>query len=113
MSNGLPACFLLYLGTLEPRKNLARLVDGYARWREVDPAAQGVALVLAGGKGWYYEEIFQRVRERGLEDVVYFPGFIPSSDLPHWYRVSPHPSIPASSRGLACPWPRPWPVARQ
>jgi glycosyltransferase involved in cell wall biosynthesis len=102
-SNGLPARFLLYLGTLEPRKNLARLVDGYARWREVDPAAQGVALVLAGGKGWYYEEIFQRVRERGLEDVVYFPGFIPSPDLPHWYRAAEAFVYPSLFEGFGLP----------
>nr|HRJ44708.1 glycosyltransferase family 1 protein [Caldilineaceae bacterium] len=72
-SRGLPERFLLYLGTLEPRKNLARLVDGFARWRENDPAAQDVGLVLAGGKGWYYAEIFRRVQEWGLADVVHFP----------------------------------------
>jgi len=103
VSNRLPDRFLLYLGTLEPRKNLARLVDGYARWREVDPAAHDVALVLAGGKGWYYDEIFQRVRERGLEDVVHFPGFIPGPALPHWYRAAEAFVYPSLFEGFGLP----------
>lgn len=102
-SAGLPERFLLYLGTLEPRKNLARLIDGYARWRESDPAAQGVALVLAGGKGWYYDEIFQRVRERGLESWVHFPGFIPGLQLPHWYRAAAAFVYPSLFEGFGLP----------
>ena len=103
LSAGLPERFLLYLGTLEPRKNLARLIDGYARWRESDPAAQDVALVLAGGKGWYYDEIFQRVRDRGLEDVVHFPGFIPGAQLPHWYRAAAAFVYPSLFEGFGLP----------
>ena len=103
ISAGLPERFLLYLGTLEPRKNLARLIDGYARWRESDPAAQGVALVLAGGKGWYYDEIFQRVRDRGLEDAVHFPGFIPGPQLSHWYRAAAAFVYPGLFEGFGLP----------
>ena len=103
ISNGLPERFLLYLGTLEPRKNLVRLVDGYARWREIDPAARDVALVLAGGKGWYYDEIFQRVRERGLEAAVRFPGFIPGADLPYWYRAAAAFVYPSLLEGFGLP----------
>lgn len=103
ISAGLPERFLLYLGTLEPRKNLARLVDGYARWREIDPTARDVALVLAGGKGWYYDEIFQRVRERGLEAAVHFPGFIPGVELPHWYRAAEAFVYPSLFEGFGLP----------
>ena len=103
LSKRLPERFLLYLGTLEPRKNLARLVDGYARWREIDPAARGVSLVLAGGKGWYYDEIFQRVRERGVEEWVHFPGFIPSGELPHWYRAAAAFVYPSLFEGFGLP----------
>ena len=103
LSAGLPERFLLYLGTLEPRKNLARLIDGYARWRQSDPAARDVALVLAGGKGWYYDEIFQRVRERGLEDAVHFPGFIPGPQLPHWYRAAAVFVYPSLFEGFGLP----------
>jgi glycosyltransferase involved in cell wall biosynthesis len=103
ISNGLPERFLLYLGTLEPRKNLARLVDGYARWRETVPAAQDVALVLAGAKGWYYDEIFRRVRDWGLEDEIHFPGFIPGTDLPGWYRAAEALVYPSLFEGFGLP----------
>ncbi len=103
MSAGLPERFLLYLGTLEPRKNLARLIDSYARWRESDSNGRDVALVLAGGKGWYYDEIFQRVRQRGLEDVVHFPGFIPAAVLPHWYRAAEAFVYPSLFEGFGLP----------
>ncbi len=102
-SQGLPERFLLYLGTLEPRKNLARLIDGYALWREKNPALQDVELVLAGGKGWYYDEIFRRVQERKLEQVVHFPGFVPSPELPHWYRAAEAFVYPSLFEGFGLP----------
>ena len=57
---GLPDRFILFLGTLEPRKNVVRLLDAYAAWRRA--SREPVALVVAGGKGWFYETIFARVR---------------------------------------------------
>ena len=60
----LPARFWLYVGTLEPRKNLEMLVRAYAHWRsralETD---REVKLVLAGAKGWFYAEIFRCVAD--------------------------------------------------
>ncbi|MFZ1752128.1 MAG: glycosyltransferase family 1 protein [Caldilineaceae bacterium] len=103
LAKGLPARFLFYLGTLEPRKNLLRLIDGYARWRENDPAGGGVALIVAGGKGWYYNEIFRLVRERGLESAVRFPGFIPGAELPHWYRAAEAFVYPSLFEGFGLP----------
>jgi len=103
VTHGLPGRFLLYLGTLEPRKNLTRLVDAFARWREIDPVAQDVALVLAGGRGWCYDEIFRRVRDWGLEKAVHFPGFIPNADLPHWYRAAEAFVYPSLFEGFGLP----------
>ncbi len=74
-SRQLPERFILYLGTLEPRKNLPLLLHAYAAWRQQTDAA--VPLILAGGKGWFYDEIFRLVQELALERDVQFPGFIP------------------------------------
>ncbi len=76
-----PDTYLLYLGTLQPRKNLIRLVEAFhlAGRRE---ALQGVHLVIAGKKGWLYEDIFRRVNELGLVDRVHFPGYIADQDKP-------------------------------
>ena len=55
--------------------------------RSLTPAADsGVKLVLAGGKGWYYDAIFDEVSALGLTDAVIFPGFISPAELPDWYR---------------------------
>jgi glycosyltransferase involved in cell wall biosynthesis len=91
-AKGLPDNVILYVGTLEPRKNLPALVRAFAAVRE----ATGATLVIAGGKGWFYEEIFRTVRELGLEDAVRFPGYVPDAELPLWYnsaRVFAYPSV--------------------
>lgn len=71
--------YFLYLGTLEPRKNLVRLVQAYAAYAEQrsDPAQ----LVLAGGKGWLYEDIFAKVQELRLGEKVVFTQYVEDADL--------------------------------
>ena len=71
--------YFLYLGTLEPRKNLTRLVKAYeilTKRKEDCPL-----LVLAGGKGWLYDEIFEQVNKSGLGDKVIFTQYIPSEEI--------------------------------
>lgn len=77
----LPEEYLLYVGTLEPRKNLVRLVEAYAAFRQKHREAP--ALVLAGRNGWMYESIYQKVEELGLQDSVHFPGYVDEKDKPY------------------------------
>ena len=72
--------YFLYLGTLEPRKNLVRLILAYAEARK--EYADFPKLVLAGGKGWMYDEIFQTVERLNLQHIVNFPGYIADEDVP-------------------------------
>jgi glycosyltransferase involved in cell wall biosynthesis len=103
-AHGLPERYLLYLGTLEPRKNLALLVRAYARWRaQAGAEERTVKLVLAGGKGWYYAEIFQLVEELGLAEQVIFPGFVPGAELPHWYQAALAFVYPSLYEGFGLP----------
>ncbi len=71
--------YFLYLGTLEPRKNLERLIDAYAAFARKHEAP--AKLVLAGGKGWLYDGIFAKVKALGLEQQVIFTQYIDSADL--------------------------------
>ncbi len=73
------AAYILYVGTLQPRKNLVRLVEAFAAVRQQHPA---ILLVLAGRRGWLAEPIFQRVAALGLQDAVRFPGYVADADLP-------------------------------
>lgn len=80
---GIGGAYLLYVGTLHPRKNLVRLVEAFARTVPALPAeVAGLQLVIAGQKGWLFDEIFARVAALGLEERVLFPGFVADADKP-------------------------------
>ncbi|GAB4400431.1 MAG: glycosyltransferase family 1 protein [Anaerolineales bacterium] len=73
---GIEPPYVLYVGTLQPRKNLTRLIEAFAH---VPPPHR---LVLAGRKGWMYGEILRRAEELGIGERVLFPGYVPDEDLP-------------------------------
>jgi glycosyltransferase involved in cell wall biosynthesis len=85
--HGVTGPYLLYVGTLHPRKNLVRLVQAFANFLRTgdlgatDPAPS-LQLVLAGQKGWLYEEIYAQVRKLDLVGHVVFTGYVPDADLP-------------------------------
>lgn len=81
----LPARFLLTVGTIEPRKNLSRLLEALARLRKDDA---GLHLVLVGAAGWLYDDFFRQIEMLGLEDVVHFPGYVLDADLPAIYSAA-------------------------
>lgn len=101
LQKGLHEGFILYLGTLEPRKNIPVLIDAYARLRE--RYGRREKLVLAGSKGWLYESIFASVRERGLESEVVFPGFVPDEERRLWYRAAAVFACPSLYEGFGIP----------
>jgi len=74
---GIRGDYLLYLGTLQPRKNLVRLVEAFAY---LQPRPAALQLVLAGQKGWLYDELFARVGSLGLGDHVVFAGYVAEDD---------------------------------
>jgi glycosyltransferase involved in cell wall biosynthesis len=83
---GLARDYLLYVGTLHPRKNLVRLVQAYAALlASSEPTAASEArhlqLVLAGQKGWLYDSILAEVRRLGLDRRVVLTGYVPDTDL--------------------------------
>lgn len=75
----LPERFLIHLSTIEPRKNLSRLLDALQRLRQSLP---DLCLVLAGGKGWLYDDFFAKIEAEGLEKAVQVLGWVPDEDLP-------------------------------
>ena len=71
--------YFLYLGTLQPRKNLVRLVKAFARFA-ADHPAYPVQLVLAGKRGWLDDDLTREVERQGLGERVIFPGYISGDD---------------------------------
>jgi glycosyltransferase involved in cell wall biosynthesis len=99
--HNLPETFILFLGTLEPRKNVEGLIRAYARWRERDKSAP--PLIVAGGKGWYYTKIFELVERLNLTDFVRFPGYVPQEELPLWYNAASLFVYPSYFEGFGLP----------
>ena len=95
---GLPARFILYLGTIEPRKNLSVLVAAYKKAQLKD-----VKLVCAGGEGWMYSDVFRAVAELQLSRDVLFPGFVPEAELPLWYSAAEVFVYPSAYEGFGLP----------
>ncbi|GAC1380747.1 MAG: glycosyltransferase family 1 protein [Ktedonobacteraceae bacterium] len=98
---GLAGGYILYLGTLEPRKNITTLIEAYAQLRK--RYARSEKLVLAGGKGWLYDSIFERVQQLGLEAEVLFPGFVADAEQTLWYRAAAAFVYPSLYEGFGIP----------
>lgn len=79
-SLGIEGDYFLYLGTIEPRKNLERLISAYAAFaKKVGDKAP--KLVLAGGKGWLNDGIYSRVQKLGMTDKMIFTEYVPAEDM--------------------------------
>lgn len=72
--------FLLYLGTIEPRKNIERLLEAYSLIKK--KLRDYPKLVLAGGKGWLDSGIFRTLEKLKLKDNVVFSGYVSDEDVP-------------------------------
>jgi glycosyltransferase involved in cell wall biosynthesis len=90
--------FVLYVGTLEPRKNLTGLVRAFAA---LD--MPGLKLLIAGKKGWMYQELFATVEALGLTSRVVFTGFVPDSDLPALFSAAQVFVYPSLYEGFGLP----------
>jgi glycosyltransferase involved in cell wall biosynthesis len=97
---GLPARFLFHIGTIEPRKNLVRLMDAYSRVRAEDAGAEPIGLVLAGKTGWLSEPIVERARQ--LEGVV-LTGAVDDADLPVLHSLATALVYPSLYEGFGFP----------
>lgn len=71
--------YFLYLGTLQPKKNIEGLIKAFA---EIQNKKNKIQLVIAGKKGWLFEQIFSLVKELKIQDRVVFTGFVDEQDKP-------------------------------
>lgn len=97
---GLLGRVILFVGLIEPRKNLERLIRAYAKLKSLH---QDSCLVLAGSQGWGYEAVLRAVSESGVKDRVFFPGFIPDRELPSLYNLADVFVYPSLYEGFGLP----------
>lgn len=98
----LPEQFVLYVGTLQPRKNLPFLIRSVAELRKMIPTA---ALVLVGNRAGHHFDtaVDEAVRETGLDGQVIFPGFVDQADLPGVIRLATVFAFPSLYEGFGIP----------
>jgi glycosyltransferase involved in cell wall biosynthesis len=94
----LPPHFILSVGTIQPRKNYVGLTKAFA-----DLEAEDVALVIVGGRGWLYEDVFSTVQDLNLQDRVLLPGFVDDVDLPALYSLADLFVLPSLYEGFGIP----------
>ena len=93
--------YALYVGTIQPRKNLARLIDAYARL--VKRYKIEWDLVIAGGLGWLGEQFQAQVSGLGLVDRVHFPGYVDDESLPQLLQGALFFAFPSLYEGFGLP----------
>lgn len=91
--------YLLYLGSLSKRKNLFRMVEGYAK----SAARKSYRLVLAGELSWGIESLAQKIRDLGLERDLTLLPYLPESDLPALYQGAVGFLYPTLYEGFGLP----------
>jgi glycosyltransferase involved in cell wall biosynthesis len=90
--------YILFVGTIEPRKNLARLVQAYDRLRKIHGE---YTLVLAGGLGWHYQDVLELAQELG--DKVRITGYLPREDFFPLYAGAALFTYPSLYEGFGMP----------
>jgi glycosyltransferase involved in cell wall biosynthesis len=97
---GLDTPFILYVGTIEPRKNLVRLIQAFARLKRWGLPHK---LVIVGQTGWHVGPIHSEVERLGLEKEVIFTGYVPFEDLPSLYSLAESMAFPSLYEGFGLP----------
>jgi len=92
--------YLLYVGTLQPRKNVPTLIEAYKEFRKKHSEFK---LVLVGKKGWLFDEIYAKVQELNLEEQVIFTGFESDEALTTLYKNAFCFVLPSFYEGFGIP----------
>jgi glycosyltransferase involved in cell wall biosynthesis len=96
---GVKAPFILAVGVLQPRKNLARLVEAFAAIAREVPHR----LVLVGKEGWAYDDLQAAIARAGLGSRIVFTGYVPDADLPGFYNAADVFVYPSLYEGFGLP----------
>ena len=101
---GITGKYFLYVGTLQPRKNLSRLIQAFKKLiTQEQQGTRNLKLVIGGKKGWLYDQIFQEARDLQIADKVIFTGFVPAADLPGLIKASIAYVLPSLYEGFGMP----------
>jgi glycosyltransferase involved in cell wall biosynthesis len=98
---GLAERFILYVGTIEPRKNLPMLIEAFAERRKCGDLPH--QLVCAGPYGWLCDDVERLIERLGLTDAIQITGYVPFGDLPAIYSLAEMFVFPSVYEGFGLP----------
>lgn len=100
---GVARDYILSLCSLQPRKNLVRLIEAYSGWRQSHPEIAFPQLVLAGKRGWLDNEVFRVAAQSPVAKDILFTGYVAEKDLPALYSGSVCFVYPSYFEGFGLP----------
>ena len=116
-----PKTYFLFVGTIQPRKNLERVIKAFAKYSSNEVRSylknyntskessrmhsnnNKIQLIIAGSKGWMSDEIYRLPKKLGIEDKVKFLGYVPEKDLPALYCGAKALTFPSLFEGFGLP----------
>ncbi len=95
----LPERFILYFGTIEPRKNIEGIISAFEKVREKEK----ISLVLAGTFGWLFDDILNKAKNSKFKNDIVFTGFVNQNDKVHIYNMAELFLYPSFFEGFGMP----------
>jgi glycosyltransferase involved in cell wall biosynthesis len=93
--------YILFLGTIQPRKNLPKLVEAFEKLKKENHIEEKLAIF--GGKGWLWESIIEKIKSAGKDGSVKYFDYAPKEDLPFIYAGAKLLTLPATYEGFGLP----------
>jgi glycosyltransferase involved in cell wall biosynthesis len=101
--HALPERYVLFIGTIEPRKNLIGLVEAFSLLRASSPEFRDLKLVICGMPGWLYDDTLKRMEQPDVRDHIVRTGYMRSEELPVLYALAGAVAMPSWYEGFGFP----------
>ncbi|MCX6742935.1 MAG: glycosyltransferase family 1 protein, partial [Candidatus Parcubacteria bacterium] len=95
--------FILFLGTLEPRKNVTGIIEAFNLLKQNFPQYSDLCLIIAGEKGWHYERIFELAKNSPFTKQIIYLDYISRQDKPLLYNLAEIFIFPSFYEGFGFP----------
>lgn len=98
---GVDGKYILFVGTIQPRKNISRLIEAYSLLSK--KIKEEYKLVIVGKKGWLYEDILKAPEKYGVSEAILFLDYVSDQDLPQFYKNAKVFVLPSLYEGFGLP----------
>lgn len=100
---GIKGDYILFVGTIQPRKNIARLIEAFSKISNIKNLISKISLIIVGKKGWLYEGILEAPKKFNIQNQVKFLDFVSNEDMPALYKHALFFILPSLYEGFGLP----------